>query len=800
MERTHKSPRGRRGGSSLQSRGLVLLLWVCALGAIAYSADQLFVKGILSWHRQQKDYYDMMAEVTALFCVFTVLYGLIRSRILKAVGTVAVLSVFFWGHMVFLPVVTAGVYLAYLTVLGEFFCRRVLRLKASDGAAVHFLCGSLLVILVFCLMSAVGIGAIGYLQVFVAASGILLVFWRCARCGKKNVEEPAGNGRGNNWKNGWKNSWGYSRRSGRESESGIWLMALCFAFIVTMFCIQAGRMNTALDFDSLWYGVRSRYVLDNGNGIYENMGTIGIVYTYSKGWEVMTLPLANLPSYSFLLAFNLWLTAGVIFMAYQIARFYMGKGHSTVFAALLAGVPGIMNMAITTKTDIATLLFQEIMIYYLLKYLKEGRWEWRYLAYGFASFFLTWTLKPTALVFSTAILGMSVLFLLWKRLLPLWGGKRKAGQAGGKGNAGQGGALGLFLLSILALAGIWARTVIITGLPVTSVFSSILTKLGLEMKYPFNVNKIPNSGAELPFGEQLVNFIERAFGFLLRPLGVDMDHVILAWGGFLLFIVLLLWIFSLFYRKNVENDSERLLSSWLNVVFIPFLIVCVVSLYMLVQVDGNYFMLLYVLAALYVMRLVVRISDRAVRNGLCGILVPVMCFCAVVSSLTNWSWVVGFSPVSWNHHGYYDHQEAKHQEMVEKGNGQIWDILAEDPENRLIAVGDHPGVLGFPCNAQSYDDITGSWGNVVLVKTMDNFVEFMDYAKTDYVYTEAGYMEEEQRCYSLVRTLIEYGKLIPICYEEGNMLARVEIDGEYTETSRAALTEFDKCYIKKNVE
>ena len=86
MERTHKSPRGRRGGSSLQSRGLVLLLWVCALGAIAYSADQLFVKGILSWHRQQKEYYDMMAEVTALFCVFTVLYGLIRSRILKAVG------------------------------------------------------------------------------------------------------------------------------------------------------------------------------------------------------------------------------------------------------------------------------------------------------------------------------------------------------------------------------------------------------------------------------------------------------------------------------------------------------------------------------------------------------------------------------------------------------------------------------------------------------------------------------------------------------------------------------------------
>ena len=101
----------------------------------------------------------------------------------------AVLSVFFWGHMVFLPVVTAGVYLAYLIVLGEFFCRTVLRLKASDGAAVHFLCGSLLVILVFCLMSAVGIGAIGYLQVFVVVSGIFLVFWRCVRHGKKKCEK-----------------------------------------------------------------------------------------------------------------------------------------------------------------------------------------------------------------------------------------------------------------------------------------------------------------------------------------------------------------------------------------------------------------------------------------------------------------------------------------------------------------------------------------------------------------------------------------------------------------------------------
>ena len=40
--------------------------------------------------------------------------------------------------------------------------------------------------------------------------------------------------------------------------------------------------------------------------------TIGIVYTYSKGWEILTLPLSTLPSYSFLLSFNVWMYATIV--------------------------------------------------------------------------------------------------------------------------------------------------------------------------------------------------------------------------------------------------------------------------------------------------------------------------------------------------------------------------------------------------------------------------------------------------------------------------------------------------------
>ena len=61
--------------------------------------------------------------------------------------------------------------------------------------------------------------------------------------------------------------------------------AALLAFIITMVLIQAGHINIELDYDSLHYGLRSAYVLDNGKGIYENLGMISLVYTYSKAWK-----------------------------------------------------------------------------------------------------------------------------------------------------------------------------------------------------------------------------------------------------------------------------------------------------------------------------------------------------------------------------------------------------------------------------------------------------------------------------------------------------------------------------------
>ncbi|MFR8166470.1 MAG: glycosyltransferase family 39 protein [Enterocloster sp.] len=116
-----------------------------------------------------------------------------------------------------------------------------------------------------------------------------------------------------------------------------------------------------------------------------------MVYTYS-GPGILLLPISGLPSYSFFLSAQLWMTVGLLLTARKIAGLFVNRRHGLLCLALLASVPGIMNMSITAKTDSATALFQLIMIYFLLLYIKRQKTYWLVLAGN--AFFMTMVLNP----------------------------------------------------------------------------------------------------------------------------------------------------------------------------------------------------------------------------------------------------------------------------------------------------------------------------------------------------------------------------------------------------------------------
>lgn len=780
----------------------VIIILAAAVSILIPVHTLFFGEGFLVNYIKTPESAKMLAEIGLLFLISGAVFYLIKDRRKQAAAAAVLAVVFCWLHVVFLPMVISALYLGFLILAGRFLKEYVFKIEDRGGYPADFMLGSSAVILCFCLLSAAGIGRIPVMRLVCLGGGSFFgafygVKWRFS--GRRLEGRQASGGTKG------------IRETGQPETAGKFLYPLCFTFILTAVLIQAGRMNIALDFDTLWYGVRSEYILAGGGGIYENPGMVGMVYVYSKGLEVLTLPLADLASHSYLLFFTLWLTVMGLTVVYRIALLFMRREYAVLAAALCASLPGIMNMGISAKPDIITWLLQLIILEYFFRYavstqkhsadadisngmdvpngtdvsdsaditngtdISKGNVPLLLLAAG--AYLLSLTMKPTSLVFSTAIFGMMGLYLIFSKRLSFKAPARR---------------WAVLFLPGAALIGIWGRTMMITGMPVTSVFTSIFAKMGFEMKYPFATGSLPQNWQD---ESNLHVLLRRLWQILLSPEGKDMGHVIIAWGtSFLFFAAACIVLFRLagaVKRKNGCLDRAA------AVVFWPFLAVNMVSLIMLYQVDGNYFMLLYTFLILWFCRSLNRAEEKSLKKLVLALTVPLLIFNILVMSQTNWAWSAGFSEIQVLNKGRYNHRAKQHEDMIAKGNAVIWQVLSSDPANRVIAFGNHPFCLEFPCNVQSYKDITSPWGNVELVNSPEAFEEYMEYADTDYVYAEAGYIGTDswEWSYGLLRDLIADGVLTDFFFENGNALARVSREKLTKEEAEANLRLFDENYI-----
>lgn len=742
-----------------REKAVWFLLCLALAAAMFIPVKGLLMDGIYAWHIRQLEFKYMMAESLVLFVLFSIIWLILQKNKQKLILTGVVCLVFVWCHVIFLPVIVSGLYVAYLYLMGYTIRTRAWKYQVRDHFFADFLFGCGSVITLFCLLSVVGLGSIPTLKIAVAVTGIM-----ACGCSLPKIIT------------GWKTEGGKQKdclTNQTLTKSEILMVSL----ILVMVLIQLGRMNISIDFDSLWYGVRSEYMLNNGHGIYENMGTVGLVYTYSKGLEVLLLPLSDLASHSYLICFNVWMAVVMLGAVYRVGRCYMSRKYALLAITSISTIPAIMNMSITAKTDSMTLMVQVVMVLYLLYYLQDKKVIHLLLSVG--ALLLSWTLKPTAVIFSTAVFGMSFLYLLSTRQWSLRASWREW--------------MGL-LPSVTALIGIWTRTILIVGIPITSVFSSVFIQLGFQLQYPFS--QLPLYGDSMGDKSPLAYLVDTVYKMLLLPVGENMDHVIFAWGTSLMFFLILV-ILLLLIIKEKGGDGERNLVRYAHTVLIPFTLVCIISLMMLGQIDGNYFMLLDVFIVLYGCGMVSRVNQVSLRKSILVMMIPILLLNVNMTAVSNWAWSLGFTPVQVINKGRFNHKEQQHKAMIERGNAEIWNLLAENPETRVIAAGTHPQVFDFPCNVQSYDDITSSWGNVVLVKTMDNFVDYLEYSRADYIYMQAGVIEKESRCYELMGYLIEAGILQDVFYEQGNMLARVVLEGTYSVESDNEYQKYQESYLAK---
>lgn len=793
-----------RPNAAVRMAGLFLVLFCVA--AVLIPAKTLFTgNGFFADYIHFTESKRMYVEIAILAVLIFGGLALLKRGRSRMYWLLAVVLVFSWIHVVFLPMVVSAAYMLSLLAIGRFlrkqvFFRETIWERPYFSFYMDFLFGVSFAIVVYCILSALGVGKIAWMRLSVYALGVAALGFDFSSISCQCIM-------------GWQTlSWmldgsGGSREIPRRVRRA-WTLAA--GWCALMFLIQVGRLNIALDFDTLWYGVRSQYIVAGGTGLYENPGLVGMVYVYSKGFEVLTLPLCDLASHSYLTFFNLWLAVlGIGAMVWNAVLLTGNRKQETesrevgtekkltyhsvlpgIMAAVLTiSVPGIMNMALTAKADLITWLLQLIMLGCFFQYIHVYENHWIFLSGAAGSYFLSLTMKPTSLVFSTAVFGMMGLYLLW-----FWFHER-------------GAAADLFhhivrligslCLPFGALVGIWARTMKITGMPVTSVFTSIFAWFGFKMKYPFATSELPQNYQE----ESTLHVLaRRIWQMLMQPQGEDMGHVILAWGTSLMAVlIVMLVLYGIFSKKG---DEQSHIWNAALVIFFPFVIVSLISLSMLYQIDGNYFMLLYSMLILGACRAMVYFKKIGFYPLASKCLAPLLVLNLIVTAISSWAWTAGFSEIHLLNKGRVNHRAQEQARMEEKGNTLIWQEVSQDPENRVIAFGTHPYCLQFPCNVESYKDITSPWGNVELVNSPEAFETYMAYAKTDYVYAEAGYLGPGSWEWSLdlLRELIHSGSLTDLFFENGNMLARVSDTAVPEEEAQNNLEMFEREYLFYDAE
>lgn len=786
-----------RPDAAVRMAGLFLVLFCVA--AVLIPAKTLFTgNGFFADYIHFTESKRMYVEIAILAVLIFGGLALLKRGRSRMYWLTAVVLVFSWIHVVFLPMVVSAVYLISLLAIGRFLRKRVFFRgtvweRPYFSFYMDFLFGTSFAIVVYCLLSALGVGKIAWMRLSVYALGVAALGFDFSSISCQCIM-------------GWQTLSWMLAGSGASREIPLrvrraWTLAA--GWCALMFLIQVGRLNIALDFDTLWYGVRSQYIVAGGTGLYENPGLVGMVYVYSKGFEVLTLPLCDLASHSYLTFFNLWLAVlGIGAMVWNAVLLTGNRKQETekkltyhsvlpgiMAAVLTVSVPGIMNMALTAKADLITWLLQLIMLGCFFQYIHVYENHWIFLSGAAGSYFLSLTMKPTSLVFSTAVFGMMGLYLLW-----FWFHER-------------GAAAELFhrmvrlivslCLPFGALTGIWARTMKITGMPVTSVFTSIFAWFGFKMKYPFATSELPQNYQE----ESTLHVLaRRIWQMLMQPQGEDMGHVILAWGTSLMAVlIVMLVLYGIFSKKG---DEQSHIWNAALVIFFPFVIVSLISLSMLYQIDGNYFMLLYSMLILGACRAMVYFKKIGFYPLASKCLAPLLVLNLIVTAISSWAWTAGFSEIHLLNKGRVNHRAQEQARMEEKGNTLIWQEVSQDPENRVIAFGTHPYCLQFPCNVESYKDITSPWGNVELVNSPEAFETYMAYAKTDYVYAEAGYLGPGSWEWSLdlLREQIRRGSLTDLFFENGNMLARVSDTAVPEEEAQNNLEMFEQEYLFYDAE
>lgn len=446
-----------------------------------------------------------------------------------------------------------------------------------------------------------------------------------------------------------------------ESKVGLWSSI----FAISAIYVVIGKANFCTDYDSLWYGLRSEYVLAPSTGIFDNINLVACVYTYPKGFEIYALPFAGLNTYSFIIAVNvvIWLLCGLAIID-TVKEFGLSKGKEISSAMLLMLTPAVTNLVNTAKPDVLSLYFTLIGILYSVRALQKKREEYWIIASS--SLLTTFSIKSTSIVFSTILLIVLIVFRIADRRVQI-----------------EKGGWGFWSSPVICCAITSLRNIKLTGLPMTSVIVNLLTNIGFKIKYPYVLNSSRRTSVNELLSSGLIwKRIARLPRLFFYPNSSNLITTERTWWGILFSVLFIIAIadFIINIKKRLSVISTNRVFGIINVMFILVSAASIGTMLLLDYPDGNYYMIMQAITYLY---LGVYLVERF-RNGY-ALVVTLILENFILAIVTSCAWSVGFTPVSLKNLGYYNHvRNYKETVANNKGIRNIYDYMKEHDDARYL--------------------------------------------------------------------------------------------------------------------
>lgn len=348
--------------------------------------------------------------------------------------------------------------------------------------------------------------------------------------------------------------------------------AIGFSLLCMIVLMLFAKTNSAIDYDSLWYGLRPEKVLVGKNSFYDYLGFGASVYYYPKLMELLYLPISNLGDYSFLQGANIFV---FIFIIVEIVTFidrmydkYQTK-FSLFFALVLVSIPALGNTAATAKPDILGMFFVLVALEYLYVYFKTR--SGKKLAFGMLALLFCTGTKITYFLWGGIAFLITVLFLCINRKKIFY----KDLIISDKIN---------IVLGCICILGVHYRTYKLTGYLIYPLLTSVFDKLGMHAKNFISIKRVGPRTENVTW--QLI--LERIYNFIFDP--NPLGHVIMLWTSSVVFFVIVLYVLRL--KKNFLNiRKEGIESKYAITMTVVYIGVMLYYMCLMPIPDGNYFIL-----------------------------------------------------------------------------------------------------------------------------------------------------------------------------------------------------------------